>query len=116
MEEDPTRLGREFYEKSCEQLSRALIGQILVRLSDGKRLAGRIVETEAYLGLVDKAAHSYKGRTPRCAAMFMDPGTAYVYNIYGTYCCMNISSQGETARLILVCVDVAFSDYVKINK
>ncbi|XP_041363322.1 uncharacterized protein LOC121378974 [Gigantopelta aegis] len=101
MEEGPIRLGREFFEKSCEELSRALIGQILVRLSDGKRLAGRIVETEAYLGLVDKAAHSYKGKTARCAAMFMEPGTAYVYNIYGTYCCMNISSQGDGCAVLL---------------
>ncbi|XP_041363451.1 DNA-3-methyladenine glycosylase-like [Gigantopelta aegis] len=101
MDDTHSRLGREFFEKSGEKLSRALIGQILVRLSDGKRLAGRIVETEAYLGLVDKAAHSFKGKTARCAAMFKEPGTAYVYNIYGIYCCMNISSQGDGCAVLL---------------
>lgn len=67
-----------------------------------ERVSGIIVETEAYLGLEDKAAHSYKGkRTERNEAMFMQPGTAYVYNIYGMYCCLNISSRGEGCAVLL---------------
>ncbi|XP_067671509.1 uncharacterized protein [Haliotis asinina] len=97
----PKRLSRAFYEQSCEDLGKALLGQVLVRIHKGKRLSGRIVETESYLGLRDKAAHSYKGKTDRNAAMFMDPGTAYVYNIYGIYCCMNISSKGEGEAVLL---------------
>lgn len=90
------RLGLSFYDKSCKELAVALLGQTIVTVVDGKRLAGKIVETEAYLGLEDKAAHSYNGkRTPKTEAMFMPPGTAYVYNIYGMYCCLNISSQGK---------------------
>ena len=89
------RLGFSFYDLSCEDLAKALLGQILVMKYEGKRLVGKIVETEAYLGPIDKGAHSYKGKTDRNAAMFMKPGTAYVYNIYGMYCCMNISARGK---------------------
>lgn len=71
--------------------------QILVRkLPDGRELWGRIVETEAYLGGEDEASHSKGGKqTQRNAAMFMKPGTLYVYQIYGIYFCVNVSSQGE---------------------
>lgn len=61
-----------------------------------------IVETEAYLGREDKAAHSYNGKkTERNAAMFMPPGTAYVYSIYGMHCCFNISSRGDGAAVLV---------------
>lgn len=71
--------------------------QILVRkLPDGRELWGRIVETEAYLGGEDEASHSKGGKqTQRNAAMFMKPGTLYVYQIYGIYFCVNVSSQGK---------------------
>ncbi|XP_013420197.1 DNA-3-methyladenine glycosylase [Lingula anatina] len=93
---------RAFFELPCLELSKALLGQVLVRkLPNGERLSGRIVETEAYLGSADSASHSYKGPTGRNGAMFMQPGTAYVYNIYGMYCCMNISSQGTGSCVLL---------------
>ncbi|KAK3090066.1 hypothetical protein FSP39_008911 [Pinctada imbricata] len=97
------RIGSAFYQQDCESLAKALLGKRLVRLTEsGERLSGVIVETEAYLGIEDKAAHSYKGKkTEKTAAMFMDPGTAYVYHIYGMYCCMNISSKGEGAAVLL---------------
>ncbi|XP_066054089.1 DNA-3-methyladenine glycosylase isoform X2 [Chamaea fasciata] len=77
--------------------------KILVRkLPDGRELWGRIVETEAYLGGEDEASHSKGGKqTQRNAAMFMKPGTLYVYQIYGIYFCMNVSSQGEGAAVLL---------------
>lgn len=72
------------------------------RNPDGTELRGRVVETEAYLGGEDKASHSAGGkRTERNTAMFMEPGTIYVYTIYGIYLCMNISSQGEGAAVLL---------------
>uniref|UniRef100_A0A8D0XL80 DNA-3-methyladenine glycosylase n=1 Tax=Sus scrofa TaxID=9823 RepID=A0A8D0XL80_PIG len=76
---------------------------VLVRhLGDGTELRGRIVETEAYLGPEDQAAHSRGGRqTPRNRGMFMRPGTLYVYLIYGMYFCMNVSSRGDGACVLL---------------
>uniref|UniRef100_A0A3Q3GM04 DNA-3-methyladenine glycosylase n=1 Tax=Kryptolebias marmoratus TaxID=37003 RepID=A0A3Q3GM04_KRYMA len=77
--------------------------QVLVRrCADGTELRGRIVETEAYLGGEDKASHSAGGkRTERNTAMFMKPGTIYAYPIYGIYLCMNVSSEGEGAAVLL---------------
>lgn len=89
------RLTRKFYQRDPVTLARALLGQVLVRvLDDGTRLAGRIVETEAYLGVVDRAAHSYGGRrTPRNAAMWGPAGHAYVYFVYGLHHCMNVVAE-----------------------
>uniref|UniRef100_A0A5S6QA55 DNA-3-methyladenine glycosylase n=1 Tax=Trichuris muris TaxID=70415 RepID=A0A5S6QA55_TRIMR len=106
---DLVRLDCEFFDRDCVEVAKDLLGKLLVRIwtpeSDDHapvRLVVRLVETEAYLGLVDKASHSYKGRrTVRNEAMFMDPGTAYVYNIYGMYQCINISTKGEGAAVLL---------------
>ncbi|KAG8508937.1 DNA-3-methyladenine glycosylase [Galemys pyrenaicus] len=93
----PARLGTEFFDQPAVTLARALLGQVLVRrLGDGTELRGRVVETEAYLGPEDEAAHSRGGRqTARNRGMFMRPGTLYVYLIYGMYFCLNVSSRGE---------------------
>jgi len=65
-------------------------------LENGTILKGRIVETEAYLGAIDKACQTYQNKvTPRNLPMYMPPGTIYVYMTYGMYYCFNISSQGE---------------------
>lgn len=96
------RCSREFFDRSCTELARALLGCQLVSVCGGEACRGRVVEVEAYLGVEDKAAHSYNGRrTNRTEAMYMDPGTAYVYSIYGKYCCFNVSSRGDGAAVLV---------------
>lgn len=86
----------------CEQLAQRLLGKVLCRRAGESVLKGMIVETEAYVGSNDKASHSYGGRrTERNEAMYMAPGTCYVYRIYGKYECFNISS-AEPGAAVLV--------------
>lgn len=83
-------------------MARALIGCVLVRQTSDGRTAGRIVETEAYL-LRDPASHAFKGKSKRNASMFLAPYHAYVYRIYGTSFCVNVSSEraGDGAAVLL---------------
>lgn len=79
----------------CTLLVNNSTGQVVVRVVNGSRVSGMIVETESYLGGPDVASHSHNGkRTARTEPMYMRPGTSYVYSIYGMYHCFNISSQG----------------------
>ncbi len=87
-----TRPDRRFFATDAATLAKRLIGCRLVRLlPDGERLGGVIVETEAYLGVQDRASHAFGGRrTPRNEAMYAQPGTSYVYFTYGMHFCMNV--------------------------
>lgn len=88
-------LPRSFFDAEPELVARRLLGKLLVRSFGRQRLAGRIVETEAYLGESDPAAHAASGRTPRNAVLYGPPGHAYVYGIYGLHFCLNVSCLGE---------------------
>ena len=77
--------------------ARFLLGQLLVRRYERGTLAARIVETEAYLGEGDPAAHSFRGRTARNAPLWGRPGTIYVYFIYGMHHCLNLAVEREGA-------------------
>jgi DNA-3-methyladenine glycosylase len=84
-------LPSSFYDRDPREVSRDLAGKVLVRRIRKTLLAGRIVEVEAYLGTADPAAHSASGRTARNDVLFGPPGYAYVYFIYGTHFCLNVS-------------------------
>ena len=101
------KLSREFYATGDRAISeeipgretlsiaRDLIGMHLVHNDGGTLRVARIVETEAYMGPQDLAAHSAKGRTARTEVMFGPPGHAYVYFIYGVWYCLNIVTAAE---------------------
>jgi DNA-3-methyladenine glycosylase len=89
------KLSRDFYARRTLTVARDLIGMHLVRMHRGTQLIGRIVETEAYQGPRDLAAHSARGRTQRTAVMYGAPGHAYVYLIYGMWDCLNVVTREE---------------------
>jgi DNA-3-methyladenine glycosylase len=84
-------LPRSFYARPTVEVARALLGKIVSRGAT----SGRIVETEAYLGIEDAAAHSARGITNRTRVIFGAPGHAYVYLIYGMYECLNLVAEPE---------------------
>ena len=89
-------LDASFFTRKTETVARELLGCTLVRVCEGERLAGRIVETEAYLGVDDPAAHSFGGRkTPRVRSMYLPGGHTYVYFIYGMHFCLNAVTREE---------------------
>ena len=86
----PRKPPRRFFLQSTLTVARELIGMHLVHAQGGKLRRGRIVETEAYQGPADLAAHSARGRTARTEVMYGPPGHAYVYLIYGFWNCLNV--------------------------
>ncbi|MFN8496583.1 MAG: DNA-3-methyladenine glycosylase [Anaerolineae bacterium] len=88
-------LTRDFYDRPTLDVARALLGQHLIRVLDGERLGGPIVETEAYLGEADKASHAARGWRERHAVMYGPPGFAYVYMIYGVHYGLNAVTESE---------------------
>ena len=90
------KLRESFFQRETVQVAEALLSCILVRVTDkGQVLKGRIVETEAYLGLQDDSCHSFGGRkTKRTEVMYRPGGIAYVYFTYGMHYCFNIVTEG----------------------
>lgn len=88
-------LSREFFDRDPRQVARDLLGKVLFRRQGVRILAGRVVETEAYMGTTDPAAHAAAGETARNAVLFGPPGYAYVYLIYGFHYCLNVSCMPE---------------------
>lgn len=99
----PKLLRRNVFNRDPRKVAHDLLGKLVVRRQGRKVLAGRIVETEAYLGSGDLAAHAAAGRTARNAVLFGPPGHAYVYFIYGVHYCLNISCQpdGEAGCVLI---------------
>ena len=88
------RIARGELPEETSALARALVGCVLVRDCPDGIAAGRIVESEAYV-LDDPASHAFLGMRARNASMFLRPHHAYVYQIYGTSYCVNVTSERE---------------------
>jgi DNA-3-methyladenine glycosylase len=90
-------LGRAFYERDTNDVARSLLGKVFIRrlaLNGGIiKLAGYIIETEAYGYLDDPASHAFKGLRKRNSMMFGDVGHLYVYFIYGKHFCANVTAR-----------------------
>lgn len=89
-------MDRDFFRQDAITVSKALLGKYLIRRYNNKEIITKIVETEAYMGIEDKAAHVYGDRrTERTEPLYLDGGHIYVYLIYGMYHCLNIAAKTE---------------------
>jgi DNA-3-methyladenine glycosylase len=98
------KLPLEFYLRDdVVQIATELLGKVLVTQWEGKLTSGRIVETEAYAGQIDKASHAYKGKTKRTEVMFGEGGVSYIYLCYGIHQMFNIvTNVNGTPHAILI--------------
>ena len=97
-----------FFNRNCLEVSRDLVGKVLVRKTDSGDIKLRITETESYMGESDTACHAHKGRTKRTEVMYMKAGTIYVYLCYGMHWLLNIVTgdvDDPQAVLIRACED-----------
>jgi len=106
------KLTARFFARPTLAVARDLLGKYLVVKHKGKLLSGKIVETEAYVGEKDLACHASKGRTPRSETLYKEPGTIYVYLIYGMYHCLNfVTERAEYPAAVLIrATDVSGTD------
>jgi DNA-3-methyladenine glycosylase len=101
-------LSPTFYARPTLTVARELLGAQLVRILDGRRLAGIITEAEAYVGEQDMGCHARSGKTKRNAVMYGPPGHAYVYFTYGMHWMLNAVTEREgfPAAVLIRAMDV----------
>lgn len=120
VEKGYTILGRSFYDRpGVVKIAKELLGKILVTWFDGQLTAGRIVETEAYNGVADRASHAYGGRrTARTEIMFGRPGTAYVYLCYGIHHLFNVVTNKEDIphAVLIRAVDPVLGEDIMLDR
>ena len=96
-------LPRKFYTREVRAVAKDLLGKILVKKDGNSILAGKIVEVEAYDGKIDRAAHTFIGKTKRNQIMFNEGGYFYVYFTYGThYCCNVVTGKKDHGTAVLI--------------
>ena len=104
------KLPYSFFNRPCLEVSKDLVGKILVRKTENGEIRLRITETESYIGVSDTACHAHKGRTNRTEVMYQKAGTIYVYLCYGIHWLLNIvtgDKEDPQAVLIRACEDYA---------
>lgn len=101
---DIKKVNNNFFDEDARIIAKKLLGRYLVRKYDDKVIVGKIVETESYIGSIDKACHAYGGKkTPKILPLYMKGGVSYIYSIYGMYYCFNtITGQEEDAQGVLI--------------
>lgn len=114
-------LSLSFYDRDTVKVAKELLGKHLVRLMpDGRRIVGRIVETEAYVGVDDKACHAFGDRrTKRTSSLYLGAGHSYVFLIYGMYECFNVvtrKSGDPQAVLIRALEPVEGIEHMRANR
>ncbi len=102
-------LPQNFYLRPVTEVARDLLGKRLVRVMDGRRLSGTIIETEAYNGEEDLACHAHAGLTPRTKIMYGPAGHAYIYFTYGIHWMLNCVT-GEVGYPAAVLIRALFTD------
>lgn len=87
----------KYFYQDAISLAKDMVGKHITRIIDGHEIAGKIVETEAYMGIDDRASHTYSGKkTKRTEILYSEGGLAYIYRIYGIYNCLNIVANRES--------------------
>lgn len=107
------RLSRSFYTQPTLKVAQQLLGKYIVRKIGSKKLVGKIIETEAYIGPKDRASHAYGGKvTPRNKAEYLVGGHIYIYLIYGMYWQLNIttSEEGKPECVLIRALEVPGED------
>ena len=111
------RLGRVFFARYSPKVAKGLIGCRLVRVADGERISGTVVETEAYRGRRDPASHAFRGKTKRNEVMFGPAGFAYVYFTMGIHYCLNVTAEEEgAASAVLIRAAQPFEGIEKMRR
>ncbi len=111
------KLSYSFFNRSCLEVSKELVGKVLVRKTDSGEIRLRITETESYLGEADTACHAHKGRTKRTEVMYMKAGTVYVYLCYGMHWLLNIvTGDVDDPQAVLIRACENFEGPAKLTK
>lgn len=110
-------LTSDFYNQIATLVARNLLGAMLVRVSNGQRLSGIIVETEAYTGLEDEASHAHRGRTPRNTPMWEMAGFSYLYLNYGVHWLLNVTCEPENhpAAVLIRAIEPREGQHIMAN-